>query len=405
MAAALVLVALGLLLDRDVKWPRLVGAFAAALAALLSKESAVLALVMLLTLDLARWRRPGAGARYASLLAALVVYVPLRRLADLDSAITPTADSLRLVAASSIDIAAIYGGLLVWPWPLTPARHLLYLPPLHQTLFGLAVFGVVLGLAISRARDRTLAVAGLLWAALAWAPTLAATLDKGLLGERYLYLPLAGLGLTAAAALPATLPWRWLAALTALAVGTIQMRLPDWQDSRTVWERAHAHAPTAFTAGGLAWYYHRDRDLDAANALFVMALQGDPPYRDVCDLILSSHMEARQTQRAVELGRWAIEERGCPRGGLITGHYAVALAGTGRWDEAVTVALNRPGGTDAPGLVVVAGGRARAGDLKSVVQLARQQKDPVDFAGRVAKLLRLSGEADAAARVTALIRK
>ena len=47
-------------------------------------------------------------------------------------------------------------------------------------------------------------------------------------------------------------------------MAVLQLRLPQWQDSRTVWEHAHRVDPTPFTAAGLAWYYHHDKDYDEA---------------------------------------------------------------------------------------------------------------------------------------------
>jgi hypothetical protein len=292
----------------------------------------------------------------------------------------------------------------VWPWPLTPARHVSYLPPLGETLLGLVLFSVVVVAALVQGRHRGLVLAGLAWAALTFVPSLAATVDKGLLGERYLYLPVAGLALALAGALP-HLP-RWTAvALGVPSVVTLQLRLPDWSDSRTVWQRAHDVAPTAFTAGGLAWYYHRDRDFTEANKLFLMALEGDPPYRDVCDMVVMSHLEAKQEARAIEIGQWGLRERGCDPAGLITHHLAIALAGAGRWEEALGVAVNRPGGPEGPAIIVVAGNEARKGNLRLVYEAARKRAptDPT-FLRRTAKLLRLSGDAQTAAAVLALER-
>ena len=237
MAAALMLLALWLVLDPGEKRPlRLAGAGLATLAGLLSKESAVLAPLMLLALDLGRglwWdkredrvARGFAWQRYLALVAGVLVYLPLRRMADLDSAIAPTSASLSLVGSKVGQIIGVYGKLLVWPWPLTPARHIHYLPPAHETLFGAAVALGLLGFAVWKAPRRALAIAGVGWALVTWAPSVAATIDKGLLGERYLYFPMAGLGLTLAAALPATVR-SWHVALAAVpAVLLIQLRLP-----------------------------------------------------------------------------------------------------------------------------------------------------------------------------------
>ncbi|MEC8424893.1 MAG: hypothetical protein VX000_14010, partial [Myxococcota bacterium] len=242
MAAALVLAALGLLAPREVRPGRLLLAGLLALGGLLSKESAILAVVMLGALDLARWRRPGPFRRYAVLGAAVCAYLPLRRMADLDAAITPDAGAFSLLADNAIAVAGVYGKLVVWPWPLTPARHINYLPPIGDTLFGLVVLGSLAGAAVWRGERRALVLAGGAWAIASFVPSLAATLDKGLLGERYLYLPLAGLALSLVGAAPRMPRWSALA-IAAPSVLALQLRLPTWEDSRTVWQDAHDVAP------------------------------------------------------------------------------------------------------------------------------------------------------------------
>jgi len=403
MAAAFVLGALGLLAPRRAGAGRLVLAGLLALAGLLSKESGILAVVMLGALDLARWRRPGHWGRYAALAGAVAAYLPLRRLADLDGAITPDAGAFTLLADNALALAGVYGRLVVWPWPLTPARHIHYLPPVGETLLGLVLVLGLIAAALWKGQRRWLALAGLAWAVASFVPSLAATLDKGLLGERYLYLPMAGLALTLVAALPRMPRWSALA-LAAPFVLALQLRLPSWEDSRTVWQAAHDAAPTAFTAGGLAWYYHRDEDYAAANALFLLALEGDPPYRDVCEMVVMSHLEARDSAEAVRVGQWALQERGCDPGGLITHHLAIALAGTGRWADGAQLSANRPGGPEGPSIIVIAGHEARKGRLALVHEAARRRapKDPT-FLQRTAKLLRISGDPETAAQVLALL--
>lgn len=407
MAAALTLAALWLVLDPDERRPaRLAGATLAALAGLLSKESAVLAPLMLLALDLGRglfWQRGDdrprfAWQRYGALVAAVLVYLPLRRLADIDSAIAPTAASISLLTEGLPQVIGVYGKLLVWPWPLTPARHLHYLPPAHETLFGAAVALGAIGAAVWRAERRALALAGVGWALLTWAPSLAATLDKGLLGERYLYFPMAGLGLTLATALPRSLRPVHIAAAAVPAVLLIQLRLPHWKDSRTVWEHAHTVNPTPFTAGGLAWYVHRDKDYARTDALFQEALGGDPPYRDVCDMVVMSLLEARKVELAVERGQWALK-RGCDPQGLIGHHYAIALAGSGRWEPAVQVARSLGDPPTGPSLVVLLADVARKGDLQTLARAAQAHGRDPSLLPRTAKMLKLAGDPETAAKV------
>lgn len=402
MAAAMTLGALLLLVDRDEgRWPRLLLAGGLLFGALLSKESAVLAPVMLLALDLGRWRRPGSLRRYAPLLVALVAYVGLRAWAGVGGGISVTAGNLALVGAKLPQLAATYASMLVWPWPLSPARHIHYLPPLSGTLPGLLALLALVGLALRYGEKRGLVLVGLAWAALSFAPTLAATVDKGLLGERYLYFPVAGLALALAAAAPRVPRW-FVPAFALPCLLVLQLRLPQWKDSRSVWEAAHETGPTPFTMAGLGWYQHRDGDLEEALPLLVGALKGEPPYRDVCELVVLAHLEAKKPEEAARVGTWAIDERGCPLGGEIANHTALALASTGAWDEAVLMARRKEGGPSGTGIVVVAAAWARAGKLEAVPALAPRVPGPPSFASRVAKLLRLAGETAAADKVLAM---
>ena len=399
MAAALSFLALYAVLDaEDATIRRSVVAGVLLWLALLSKESAVLMPLVLFGLDLARFRRPGPWIRYVGLALAIAIYLGMRLVVDVGGALVPDKGNWLLIGRHGAEIASLYASLLVWPWPLTPARFVHYLPPVHETIAGALVFLALVAWALWRGRERVFVIAGLAWAFAAFVPSLAATLDKGLLGERYLYLPVAGLGLALAAALR-SVP-RWLVPVGAVvAIAIIEVRLPDWQDSRTVWTKAHVVAPTPFTAAGLGWYLHRDGDLDHANVLLVEALEGDPPYTDACELVVRSFLEAHRIAEAAAIGHWALEHRGCNPDGLITQDYAMALAGTGRWDEAIRVVRTRPTGPVGTGLLVVGGGYARQGNLKALDQLSQKWTDRVEYFDRVIKLLRLSGETTAADRL------
>ena len=410
MAAFFTLTALLLLLDRDAgRGLKGAGVLAGSgllfLCGLLSKESAVLGPVMLLALDVARHRSPLPGwRRYVPFVVAGLVYWVLRSNAEVDAGLT-LSSGWGVLQENGLAVVALYGKLLVWPWPLTPARHVHYLPPASDNLLGLALFLGLCAAAVARGERRALVITGLVWAVMAFVPSLAATLDKGLLGERYLYFSLAGLGLTLAAAV-GDKPPRWLIpALAIPGVGVLQLRLPQWQDSETVWEAAHEVAPSPFTAAGLAWYYHRDKDYDRALPLLVMALEGDPPYHDVCDLIIMAYIEDKQLAEGARIAKWAVEERGCPPRGMIIDHWSVALAGTDQWREAVQVALRQPGGPSGPSLTVVVAAQALQGDVPGVLKVAQQEaaKGDRDFLRRVLKLLNLSGHPDTVQQILAAI--
>lgn len=401
MAASMTLAALWLIADAPLRPGRAALAGILTFCALLSKESAALAPGLLLALDLARWRRPGPPLRYVPLFGALAAYLGLRAWAGVGGSLDAVDHGLSILGDRLGEVAAAYAGMLVWPWPLSPARHIHYLPPLSSALPALFVLAGLVVAALRWGERRGLVLAGLGWAALTFAPTLAATLDKGLLGERYLYFPVAGLALALAAALPrAPRAWSLLLALPCAVV--LQLRLPQWKDSRSVWEAAHAARPTPFTMAGLGWYLHRDGELEAALPLLVGALEGEPPYRDVCELVALAHLEAKKPAEAARVGLWALEERGCPTNGELVNHTALALASVGRWDEAGEMARAKAGGPAGTGVVVIAAAWARAGKLEAVTALAPRVPGPPSFESRVAKLLRLAGEDAVAAQVSAL---
>lgn len=406
MAAVFLLLAL-LALERPGAPPsRCLAGGAAALAALLSKESAVLAPLFLLALDLARFGRPRGPLRYGGLVLAVGAYLALRAWAGVGTAAVPDPGNWRLVGGYLPQIAGVYGSLVAWPWPLTPARHVHYLPPFGQTALGLAVTAGLLAAAVAFGLRRALVLAGLAWAALAFGPTLAATLDKGLLGERYLYLPMAGLALVLAASLPEhRRVWQVGAPLALAAVAGLMLRLPAWKDSETLWTHAHADAPTPFTAAGLGWYLNHEGRPAEALPLIVDAIDGTPPYHDACPLLVSIPLTLKDPAEAARLGRWALEERGCPATPLLLGPYAVALAASGRWDEAMALAQRPELAGPGPGQVVLAAGMLRQGNAAMLQKLAPAWTGTTPLVTQVLKLLRLSGEAELAARLEAAVRQ
>jgi hypothetical protein len=393
MAAALLLAALLALLPERVAPRRLLLATLATTGALMSKESAVLAPAFLLALDLARWRRPRGWARYAAMGLGVAVYAALRLWSGVGSAALPDPGGAGGVAAKAMHIGAVYTSLLAWPWPLTPARHVDWLPPISGLLLGGLLAVAAFSLAVVFARRRALALAGLALALLAFLPSLAATFDKGLLGERYLYLPMAGLALAVAAALP---PRRrvllWAVPVLLAWCGVLALRLPDWRDSATLWRAADHSASSPFTQGGLAWYLRRDGQPEEALELVVASIRGDPPYTDACPFLGMIPLELDRPEQAAQLAAWGLQERGCPPSAELVGAYAIGLAASGRWEDAMAVAqrpeLRGPG----TGQVVLAAGMVLQGNPIPAQRYAEAwPAGSEDFTRRVVKLLRLAG--------------
>ncbi|MCB9758871.1 MAG: glycosyltransferase family 39 protein [Alphaproteobacteria bacterium] len=395
MAACFTLLALTLLLNshrQPRRWLRAAGAGLCLLVGLLCKELALLAPALLLGLDLAREGRPKGWERYGALGVAALVFLGMRRAAGISGSLVPKADHWRIVGEHAAGVAGTYATLPLFPWPLTPARHVLYLPePAWPNLVGLGVMTGLLVLAVVYGRRRRLVLAGLVFTAVTFAPSLWATLDKGLLGERYLYLPLAGLGLVVAAALdglPHLVRVAGAAAIPALVA--IQLRLPDWQSSLSLWQAAHDDQPSAFTHGGLGFYLYQAGQIEESRAHFVGAVGGEPPYRDACTHLVMVHLNLRRYEDAVRYGRWGLTRRGCPPVAETLGNYALALASTGRWDEAVQVTRQMDRDPMQHALVVLAAARVRAGDPKALEELGPRWRGRVPFERQVAALLRVA---------------
>jgi hypothetical protein len=399
MAAAMGLGAIALLLDTPTP-VRLVGAALLSTGAMLSKETAVLLPVMLLAVDLAQ-RSPLPWSkrliRYSALTVGIVAYAGLRAWVGIGSAGLPGAEAWTPVIDQAGHIAGTYGALVTWPWPLTPARSLRYAVPLSPLHVGAAA--VTLGLAVASAwsgRRRRLALAGWGWALLALAPTLVATAGKGLLGERYLYLPLAGVALALAAAVSLK-PRRHLAllALGAPMIAAVSARLPDWTTSRDLWTAAHNVHASPYSHGALGFYVYQDRDYAEAREHFRGAVGGSPPYLESCTHLVMANLGAQDPHQAVLDGGWGLRERGCPQIAETLGYYGVALAASGRWEEAGEITATMTRDPLGHAQIVHAGWAVKRLDFATYERIAAAWDRTSPLEGQVAKLLELSGDARA----------
>ena len=251
MAAAFVFAAVLALLPRAVGLPRACAGGTLILLGLLSKESAMLAPVALFFLDVARFRRPVGWPRYLAASGAVSAWWALRTAAEIPAASVPSGPELAYLLAQSPRLAAHYGSLLVVPYPLSIGGFLTYLSGSPRVYGLLAVFAFALLAAVRR--GGALAWAGLALALVAFAPALLAVGVRGQVGERYLYLPLAGLALAIASALPNRRVV--LAALAPVALAwalVIHARLPAWTSDLTLWEAADAERPSPYTHHSLA---------------------------------------------------------------------------------------------------------------------------------------------------------
>lgn len=217
--------------------------------ALLSKESALLTPVVALpllyhrsvelseqpsALRVSRGERlRGLAVPAVALLGGLLTVLVLRAQLSPTSGRLLTVSLLEALVERLPTILGTFGGLLVWPWPLAVGRDLRDVS-LHLTWMEVLGWFFLLALWVlpyvqpARGRRR-LAWLGALGFACTLLPAMLGVLTTQLLAERYLYLPLAFLGMSVAALVPARR--EVLFALLLLGgswLSVISMRLPDW---------------------------------------------------------------------------------------------------------------------------------------------------------------------------------
>jgi len=296
--------------------------FGLGLAAALSKELGLVAPLVLLI----------AGAPPRALLASALgvgAAVALRGAVGAQALGFSAAQVWAVLPAT----AAISARDLLWPVGLHPGERLGWSPaaPLGPLWAGLGLGAALL--AAGRGRART----GLLLAGLAWAPSLAAVSQLGLVGLRYHHLCLAGLGLAIGAAAD-----RWASerAARALVVGlgllglvTSQRALLGWTDDGAFWEAAVARHPNPYTWTGRAHQRRSVGELEGAAADLKRATTGPDLSPMACFGVSSLALRRGMPAEAAAEGLRALQA-GCAPSPELLAPTAVGLVATGRWSEA-----------------------------------------------------------------------
>ena len=227
------------------------------MAALLCKESAILAVVLLVGLDWLAWGKPVGRSRYLVLSGAVGVWWALRTHAGIRVRDLPRPEGVELFVERGHQVIGLLGKQILWPWPLSTGRTLDYLDePWSTLLVGWLVLCVGGWLVVRVAGKRGVLGLALFWVALV--PPFLAVLGKGQMGERYLYLPMIGLALAVASSVPNRKASLVGAASWGLgAVLLVSARLPDWQNSLSLWEAAARDTPSGFTYAGVGHELNR----------------------------------------------------------------------------------------------------------------------------------------------------
>ena len=338
MVAALGLGAVAALMPQRLSVGRVALGTVLMLGALLSKESAVAIPVLLVGIGWVRGRHSLARGRLTAIAVALCGYVALRA-----SAGFPLPETILPDLGEATRVAVHYLALLGFPRPLSVGRTLPELVvPLQSILFA----GVVCGGALwAVRRGGRLAAVALGFGALAFVPVLGSIGVYGQLGDRFLYLPLAGISLAVAAGLPRVIGAR-PAALALVSVGLIgslavSERLPDWRNSEHLWEAEVESVDTTYAHANLANVLHRLGRAPEAREHYLRSLEGPVKRLDRCGDAIRSALELGDLRLGLELVERAYAAD-CPRTARREGVRALLLLGLGRLREAGEVAEANP---------------------------------------------------------------
>lgn len=373
--------------------PRLahiVAATGVALAGMLSKETAVTAPVALAMWTATLGRRVSARA-LAGPVVAVVWWWAIRASAGVDFPTSATPERLSAALAPAL---AFYARALLWPVGLIPGTHLDWPEPVpwgFLVLAGLLLVGLVFG-----GGRRALGALGL--GAVWLAPSLGAVGVVGLVGDRYLYLPLAGLGLAVAVAVDRTAPAvRAAAGAVPLSLGVSTLvTVPPWADDLSLWLAAVKRHPQPATWAALGDALQRRGQLDAAAEWFRKATQPPKPNQGICFRLTLLQLERDDLAGVVAEGERGLAA-GCDPSPELLAPLALAYAVLGRWDEAESTANEVDADPTGKAVVVRVAAAARRGDLQPLFDEGGNRVEAL--APQVAWVLERAGEVEAAQRV------
>lgn len=356
LSALCLLASLVLFLEGDrtrFTWWR-AGSLAAFAAALLAREAAMVLVLLVVLVDLARRRRDGEPLREAWRARPLTGWLPYvvvlglyaaARAATVGTAATPTPLAqvpLSLRLATMLEVVVRYVGLLAVPVDqhmertVAPATSALAPAVLGSALA--LVAGVAL-VVIFRRRAWPLSF-GVAWFLVALLPVANLVPLATFMAEHWLYVPSMGLFLVAgwgADRLMARAPRPVVAAVVGVALiaygGLAVRRNRDWRDGVTLYEATLSLAPTSVRAlTNLGEAYQRLGQLDRAEEAYRRALALDPgagtPHNNLGNLYRGQH----RPQEAVAELRQALALN--PSDAAAHNNLGLALGDLGRPEEA-----------------------------------------------------------------------
>ncbi|MSQ02227.1 MAG: hypothetical protein EXR71_10110 [Myxococcales bacterium] len=288
-----------------------------------------------------------------------------------------------VLLANAPAIAAVYLQKLVIAWPLTDGHTVPYLPVRHlEDLATLVAAALVAGLAVKKGgRAAAVALALVAWLAV---PAVVGIGTRQLLGERYAYLPMAGVALVAATTVSGWRSGVWLALLLPFWLWRIGERVPEWYDDVALNAAAQRDLDTPYTQAWLADAYSRAGDPAAALPWYERALQGQPPICTLATRTLSAALAAGRAAEGVRLGRLAYDRR-CAGVAGFRETWALTMLVDRQWQGAARLMEPRPPCT-ADNAVVLGTLSRLAGDEAGVNGCRAAVEDPARYDEQVASL-------------------
>jgi len=290
------------------------------MCALLSKESTIFlpVLVLLMAPQKKFYRFFESGL-------AIGMVVGLRKYLGI-SVISPSEAHWELFWNKAMMIVMGDFSRILIPWPLCATRPLAW-DNIGAPIIIIGVF--FLGMLIYLCRDKYARV-GVLSSILFFIPTLWPTMLNGMHGDRYLYIPIAGL----AFAIARTITWqRWMAGILLCWVVVIQQRIPNWDGDRALWGSMYEQKQSSFSAVSFAHILYNEKKYKEAALLYQEGYAAKIPYIAGCSSYIVSIFKITNPSITIEAGDWAIE-RGCSLSGIMAGVLGVSLVAEGQWEEA-----------------------------------------------------------------------
>lgn len=273
------------------------GAFALALVAMLSKEVALLLPILAVLWRLAWGERPRPRDVLVPGVAAAIVLA-----ARIAAGVPFSFDREPVGPLDHVLPYLVYP--VAWvtvPWPLT--SNVCTDTPIEPVVWGGAALTLAVVAALTWAAPRrTLALVAM--AGLVFAPSVSALVATGLVGERYLYLPLAFVSVAAIAALPLARPAvaGGLGALGVLALLVLGVRIAEFDSEYTLLQAAVRRQPqNPYPWMRLGIHATRIGRAEEGRAAFVRALHTPTPLMQACLQGVTSTWDVQGAQAARDI--------------------------------------------------------------------------------------------------------